>query len=256
MSYKTRDISQIWKDIEGYSGYYQVSNDGEVRSLDREIVHKNGHSIVRKGKSLNKYKCSKGYYRVELSKHGTRKKMLVHRLVAQAFISNPNKKPCVNHKNGIKTDNNISNLEWCSYSENTKHALASGLMEPRKGSDCNFSVISENDVRSILDMLRTKEYTQNEIASMFNIKKATVSAINTGKNWSSVSKKVKKSNLRDKPVRNCRGEEFKSITEASKKFNIHKSGIIKNCSGIQKSAGKYKDGTRVVWAYLNIVMEP
>jgi NUMOD4 motif/HNH endonuclease/NUMOD1 domain len=111
---------ELWRDIEGFETYYQVSNFGRVRSLNREIVKKRGGIIELKGRFMN-IKLKKGYSIVRLSKNGKRQNVFMHRLVAQAFISNPNNKPIVNHINNIKHDNRVENLEWATHKENTQH---------------------------------------------------------------------------------------------------------------------------------------
>ena len=106
---------EVWKDIEGYEDRYQISNFGNVRSIC-------GVSIIRKTSIDNK-----GYVAVTIKKQGQSHRYRIHRLVAKAFIPNPDNKPQVNHINGIKTDNRVGNLEWCTDSENKKHAYANGL---------------------------------------------------------------------------------------------------------------------------------
>lgn len=106
-----------YRDIQGYEGLYQVSNYGNVRSL------------YGKSRILKPSKDSGGYLSVGLSKNNSVKRHLVHRLVCAAFLDNPNEKPEVNHKDGIKTNNNVLNLEYVTPSENTNHAYANGLRE-------------------------------------------------------------------------------------------------------------------------------
>jgi hypothetical protein len=116
---------EIWMNIPGYEGYYQASNFGRIRSLQRKITqksHKNYYMRFFKGKILQPRKQNSNYYLVWLSKDGVPSAQLVHRLVALTFIPAVTNKPCINHKNGIKTDNRIENLEWCSYSENIAHS--------------------------------------------------------------------------------------------------------------------------------------
>jgi len=113
-----------YKDINGYEGMYQVSNLGNVKSIDRVIS--NGHAMhLHKGRIM-KPKGEK-YKHVHLCKEGKIKKHYVHRLVAQSFILNPLDKPQVNHLNGIHADNRLENLEWCTSEENNKHAWDNGL---------------------------------------------------------------------------------------------------------------------------------
>ena len=104
-------MEEVYKDIEGYEGLYQVSNKGNVKSL----VNHNGVSIEKLLKpSIN----SNGYLKVRLFKNKTSKYLYVHRLVAKSFIENNNNLPCINHKDECKTNNVVENLEWCSYKYN------------------------------------------------------------------------------------------------------------------------------------------
>lgn len=105
-----KEEREIWKDIEGYEGLYQVSNMGRVRSLDREDAQ--GHRI--KGKVLVVSSNGKGYRQINLWQYGDVKHKFIHRLVAIAFLDNPNNLPEVNHKDENKANNSVSNLEWCT----------------------------------------------------------------------------------------------------------------------------------------------
>lgn len=132
---------EIWKRINGYPDY-QVSNFGRVKS-NRKI--------------LTPWNDGKGYMKVEL--HG--KSMRVHRLVAQAFIPNPENKKQINHKDGNKSNNDSSNLEWCTNSENTKHAWDSGL---RKIKGCPKIIVEFNGMK----------YSLSELSKILNVKYATL----------------------------------------------------------------------------------
>lgn len=114
-------MEEIWKDIEGYEGFYQVSNLGGIKSIDRIASDGRGTYPLR-GRGINQVIQSNGYGMLTLCKNGIRKPILCHRLVAIAFIPNPEKLPFVNHKNGIKHDNRAGNLEWVSIRENQAHA--------------------------------------------------------------------------------------------------------------------------------------
>ena len=114
-------MKEIWKDILGYEGRYQVSNLGRVRSLDRYSW--NGYKYwLQKGKILKPFQQKSGYLNVDLSNgHSKSHKYRVHRLVAQTFIPNPNNLPCVNHKDENPQNNKVLNLEWCDYRYNNNY---------------------------------------------------------------------------------------------------------------------------------------
>lgn len=121
---------EIWKDVDGYESRYQVSNFGNVRSLKRLKRHNTSATgfITVDGKMLKPFKTKKGYLKVDLSGlYGGRKSKSVHQLVATAFIENPNNYDQVNHIDGDKTNNHVSNLEWCNNSHNQLHAYKHGL---------------------------------------------------------------------------------------------------------------------------------
>ncbi len=109
---------EIWKDVVGYEGYYQASNLGRVRSLDRIIVRKNGWKQTLGGKILKQKTYPNGYKFVHLTSPQNHNEVMVHRLVACAFVPNPDALPVVNHKDCCKSNNAASNLEWCTQQYN------------------------------------------------------------------------------------------------------------------------------------------
>lgn len=121
-------MEEIWKDIEGYEDLYQVSNMGRIKSLER---YKENHGKLQKVEEKIKTMNIKnsGYQFVQLYKNNKYKNLMVHRLVAQAFIPNVDNKPQINHIDGNKLNNNVTNLEWCTNSENGKHAWDTGLKQ-------------------------------------------------------------------------------------------------------------------------------
>jgi len=119
-------VEEIWKPIRGYDGNYVVSNLGRVGSIARDVDNHTG--VIHKPFRILKSRIDlKGYVRVYLSDNKKSKFVSVHRLVAKAFIPNPQNKPQVNHISGIKSQNNVENLEWCTNSENQLHAYKLGL---------------------------------------------------------------------------------------------------------------------------------
>lgn len=115
-------MKEIWKDIKDYEGLYQVSNCGNIRSMKRNIILK---------PSIN----HKGYLQVVLYKNNISKTKRIHRLVAENFILNLQNKPQINHIDGNKRNNNLNNLEWCTNSENQKHAFANKLQKDISGKN-------------------------------------------------------------------------------------------------------------------------
>ena len=105
-----------WKDIPGYEGLYQASTFGQIRSLDRRVSNRSVKGVI-----LKQHSYKTGYNATCLCKNGSVKTVLVHRIIAKTFIDNPNNLPTVNHKDEVKTNNSVDNLEWCTSKENTNY---------------------------------------------------------------------------------------------------------------------------------------
>lgn len=163
---------EVWKDIIGYEGLYQVSNLGNVKSL--------GNSFSRKERFLKLSPQSKGYLTVVLQKNATRKMVLVHRLVAEHFIDNTESKLQVNHINSDKTDNRVENLEWVSYRENLDHAINNNLT--LKGEKNKNSKLKDNDVIEIHSLLQ-KGTTTKELSEFYKVSYSTIDSIRTNRYW-------------------------------------------------------------------------
>lgn len=123
---RRKTIKEIWKDIKGFEGIYQVSNMGNVKSLDRQVVFSDGRVYTYKSKIMNQRHNEDGYAMVHLSKNGYDRYYGVHRLVATAFLENPCNYQEVNHKNCIRDDNIYTNLEWCTHRDNVHYAIKLG----------------------------------------------------------------------------------------------------------------------------------
>ena len=122
---------EIWKNVVGFEEQYEISNLGNLRSKERFVKHWRGGERKYKSNFKNIRLNDHGYFRCNLKNEGKRYDFTIHRLVALAFIPNEENKPFINHKNGIKTDNRVENLEWCNQSENVTHAVKNRLIKTK-----------------------------------------------------------------------------------------------------------------------------
>ncbi|AKO60977.1 HNH endonuclease [Pseudoalteromonas phage H101] len=133
-----KDTEQ-WKDVVGFEGFYEVSSFGRVRGKDRVVIDKRGRKLRIKSKVIAQELHKTKSYRVRLTVVGVKYSKSVHRLVAEAFIPNPENKPEVNHIDGIRLNNNLYNLEWCTREENMIHAVDTGLINNPFGKEARHS---------------------------------------------------------------------------------------------------------------------
>jgi hypothetical protein len=169
---------EIWKDIKGYEGKYQVSSIGRVKSLQRISTFNNSKGL--KKEIIIKTWNEEGYIRVKLSNNSVEKTYRVHRLVANEFLQNPFNKSQVNHKNGIKTDNSVENLEWCTNKENMKHAIETGLKD-QKGIKHHKCKLTEEQVLEIRKIGFSE--TRMSLSKKYGISRTNVLGIIRGKFW-------------------------------------------------------------------------
>lgn len=164
-------MKEDWKDIKDYEGLYQVSNLGRIKSLSTKVFNGKGYRI--KPERLLKLTCDKdGYLIVFISKGKIRKSKKVHRLVAQAFIANPEGKPQVNHIDGNKRNNRITNLEWVTNLENSIHAWQTGLQYKRFGKDnlhCKPVIQYDTQMNKINEYISIKEASRDTNISLSTI---------------------------------------------------------------------------------------
>lgn len=174
-----------WKPVIGFENLYEVSDFGRVRSVDRIIISCNGVKRHFYGKiltpKLNKY----GYPTLGLWNCGKRTDCVIHRLVAKAFIENPNDYEQVNHLDGDKTNNHVDNLEWCDGFRNIQHAYELGLIPLQKGESHGGHKLTDNAVREIR-RLRKCGYKYSEIAIHYNVSDRTIGQICRGENWTHI----------------------------------------------------------------------
>ncbi len=170
-----------WKDVEGWSGLYSVSNLGNIRSEERLIIGRWGKQYV-KSKILKPGIDGHGYLTVNFCINGLHYTKKIHRLVANAFLPNPENKKCVNHKNGVKTDNHLGNLEWNTHSENSKHSHDIGLQIPSKGESHYKSKLTEKQAVFIKYRL-IGNFKIIHIARKFKVNPVVISGIKRKITW-------------------------------------------------------------------------
>lgn len=161
-----------WKDSVEFPTIIEVSNTGKVRTKDRNVIYRDGRKYFYKGHELAYTADKQGYLMVTISFNNKVIKRRVHRLVATTFIPNKNNKPEVNHINGIKTDNNINNLEWVTPKENVQHAIKNNLRAKTKpgmiGEKNPASKLKDEDVKNIR-FLRKQGFTLRELAEKYKV---------------------------------------------------------------------------------------
>lgn len=175
---------EIWKPIRFSLGTYDVSSLGRVRrSFTAEVVRSS-----RRGHVMSQNPDSKtGYVRVSLRINRKINRQQVHRLVAAEFLDGFAENRQINHKNGIKSDNKVSNLEWVTPRENVTHAWKNGFCKPNSGSSHGMSKLSEREVGSVLVLL-ANDVPEFVIAKAFDVSVGNISSIKRGKTWLKTSK--------------------------------------------------------------------
>jgi hypothetical protein len=163
---------EIWKGVVGFETHYEISNLGRLRRISKTL----------KGGIINAKPQRDGYIVGDMSVNGFSKKYIIHRLVAIAFIPNPENKPEVNHINGIKGDNRVENLEWVTRSENTIHAYSTGLQISLKGEKHAMAKLSDKDVLKIRELLKT--HTTTQVGRMYNMCRNSMLFIKKKETWS------------------------------------------------------------------------
>lgn len=200
---------EVWKDIEGYEGIYQVSNMGQVKSLERVVTCKDGRkTYILPERILKPSRYKENYLQVVLSNVGKKKTFKIHQLVARTFIPNPQNLPCVNHRNEIKTDNRVENLEWVTQKENL-----------------NYGTIIERKSKSMKGKFKGEKHPFY------------------GKHHTEETKQKLKKPIIQLDLENNFVRNWDSATTASKELKINIPHITACCRGKRNKCGGYK------WVY-------
>lgn len=179
-------MNEIWKPVAGYEGIYEVSSLGRVRSLDREVANRWGTTRSVPGTIRTIAVKREGYCFVNLFRKQRAKPMYVHRLVAIAFLPNPDRLPQVNHIDGDKANNRADNLEWCNASHNCQHAVDSGLYETWRGEQTTMAKLTEADVVEIRRR-HANGAKQKHLAREYGVRPGTIHKIVHRQRWQHVA---------------------------------------------------------------------
>lgn len=174
-------MSSIWFDIPNYKGSYQINKDGDVKSLARVYIDKNGEKRKLKERILKHSFRVDGYPFIRLCVKCKVKSYSIHRLIAEVFIPNPRGLPCVNHINGVKTDCRIENLEWCTHRENLQHASKTGLIA--RGERAGRAQLKDKDALDIIEGA-SDGFTVKEISSHYKVSCAIIRNLLNGVTFS------------------------------------------------------------------------
>lgn len=186
--YKTQydpSLEEEWRPVVGYENLYEVSNFGRVRSKEAEVRQRYG-TRTRRSRMKKIITNENGYCTVNLFKDNKIKIHKCHRLLMTAFVPNPEKKRVINHKDGDKQNNHISNLEWSTHKENSIHAVQNGLAASLKGEDCHNTFLTNRDIYEIR-LLHYNGIRYSTLAKVFGMHEKNISQIVNRKNWKHVN---------------------------------------------------------------------
>lgn len=227
-------MEEIWKDIKGYEGLYQISNLGRIKRLVSVKCKTERFLSITKDKKFN-------YCRVMLSKDNETKRFLIHRLLAEHFIPNPENKPCIDHINGDRSDNRLDNLRWCTHKENNNFPIArKNNSDAQKRLRTNIEWVNKNNEAV------SKAMKRPEVRA-----KLSMAAKNVWKNPDYLEKQIKNRPKKGVCKYDMNGvfiSEYVSIIEAQRSTGINSSSIIRCCKGESMYAGGFK------WKYKSDVV--
>lgn len=188
MSKELKFLSEVWKPVKGFESFYEVSDCGNIRSIER-YINLPTHSYLKKQKLLTQFKDGRGYKHVKLyDGFGHPKSLCIHRVVLPTFLENSDNLPEINHMDGNKLNNRLDNLEWCTRSYNIEHIYANGLRDPStyKGSGNHNSKLTEEQVINIRSDRRLYKSLYRELAEKYNVGTTLIGYIVNNQVWNHV----------------------------------------------------------------------
>lgn len=246
-------MEEVWRPVKEFEGYYEVSNYGNVRSVDRWVIRGNGRNYLKRGNIISMHKRNNGYFQVSLNREGTHKNAYVHRLVAQAFLPNPNNLPCVNHKDEDKSNNRASNLEWCTHKYNNNYGehntkISKSLSYPVAQYDLSGNLVETFE--SCHDVERKLGFDNSHISAAC-LGRAHTAYHYFWRYYTEEPKKCINVKVHNKDLMvgmySTEGNLIKtydSLSEAHQHTGLDTSGLSKACRGVLKTCGGY------IWKYL------
>lgn len=178
-------MDEVWKPVQGYEGRYEVSSSGKVKTVGRFINAPRGRQRWINEAELSTHITSRGYVQTMFKVGQKNFPQLVHRLVATAFIENPESLPQVNHMDGNKLNNHASNLEWCTSKENCAHARRERLYEPARGQNAGGAKLTNEQVLEIRKRLSSGE-THESISLDYPVNRTVITRIASGARWNGI----------------------------------------------------------------------
>lgn len=178
-------MTEEWKDVEGFPNY-MISDEGRLYAKTHSTVFKDGRKREFQGKIIKICKTKNGYGIARLSNNGVKSGKYIHRLVATHFLENPLDKKEINHKDGDKSNNRLTNLEWCTSKENKKHGWENDLYKPHnnmKGVNHGNHKLTEKEVLSIRKFYDNHQKSLKELSVLFNTPHSTIQKIVYRKTW-------------------------------------------------------------------------
>lgn len=229
-----------WRDIEGYEGYYQISSHGRVKSLERIVERSDGRSRTIKERVMKVVTGHRGYLCIRLRKQGKQKFRGVHRLVAEAFIPNPENKPTVDHKYDEKVNNYYQDLRWGTHQEQIDWARGEqGLMD-NSGENNHQAVLTNDQAEEIIRLLQ-KGNAPRPISKQYDVNERAISRINQGSTWANILPEV------PRPIsmfykKKLTTEEVEQIINEIQNTNKTWEGIAKKYNMVMQSVGHINTG--------------